>query len=102
MLAPGGRYVLTNWEPRRPVDPEVSARMGALDFAGLLGAAGFTAVQVQDRPDLMRRQQQVFETSLRTDPAGDPALDRLRAEAHHIAHWPRTMRRVLVTAEAPA
>lgn len=101
VLRPGGRYVLTNWEPRDPGHPDVPARMRDLDFARMLAAAGLLVLRVDERPDLMRRQEAIFAAALATDPAGDPALERLRAEAEAVAGWPPIMRRVLAVAEKP-
>ena len=101
ILPPGARYVLTNWQPRDPADPRIPPRTAALDFPAMLTTAGFRVLDVQDRPDLLDRQQAIFDAALAAPATDDPALARLRDEATFLAHWPETMRRLLITAENP-
>lgn len=100
VLRPGGRYVLTNWQPDDPEHPDVPARFRRLRFAELLGRAGFIDVVVEDRPDLAERVAQVFRAALETAPTDDEALHQLCDEARRVRTWPDTIRRVLVTATA--
>jgi ubiquinone/menaquinone biosynthesis C-methylase UbiE len=102
ILRPGGRYVQTNWQPSDPEDPAVPERMRALRFGELLSGAGFTAITVEERPDLAELVTQVFRAALEIDPGDDVAMQRLRDEASLVLGWPDVLRRVLVIAERPA
>ena len=101
ILRPGGRYVLTNWEPVAADDARVPPPL-RLDFARILTAAGFRAVTVSKRPDLEAAQRALFAAVLATEPGDDPAIRALRAEAAAVDGWAGLMRRVLVVAEKPA
>jgi SAM-dependent methyltransferase len=102
ILRPGGRYVQTNWQAGDPHDPQVPRGFRGLDFAQVLSRAGFTAIVIEDRPDLAQRVTEVFRAALDSDADnGDPALRRLQDEARVVLTWPDSMRRVLIIAERP-
>jgi SAM-dependent methyltransferase len=48
LLRPGGRLVLTNWQPRSPADSQLPSRM-RIDWAATLRSAGFADVRVESR-----------------------------------------------------
>jgi SAM-dependent methyltransferase len=102
ILRPGGRYVQTNWQASDPHDPQLPRGYRALDFANVLGRAGFTAIVIEDRPDLAERVTEVYRAALETEAADDdPALRHLQDEARILLTWPDSIRRVLVIAERP-
>src|SRR5580693_1586123 len=49
VLVPGGRVVLTSWEPVLPGDERLSERMRRVDLGAGLRGAGFVDVEVMDR-----------------------------------------------------
>ena len=100
ILRPGGRYVQTNWQVFD--DKAAPSKFRELRFADKLASAGFTAIVVEDRPDLAAYVERVFRTSLEIDAeADDVAINRLRDEARIVLDWPDSVRRVLVIAERP-
>ncbi len=102
LLRPGGRVVLTCWEPRDREDPDVPARLRGVDLAGGLHRAGFEDVSVQERPDWRRQERAMWEEAAAIDPGGDPALRSFHDEGvRSLATWDR-LRRVMASASAPA
>jgi len=49
-LAPGGRVVLTCWEPLEAGDERLPSRLRRVDLGAGLAAAGFAEVAVAERP----------------------------------------------------
>ena len=98
----GGRFALTCWEARERGDPAVPDRFRDLDLAGALSTAGFTAVDVRERPDWETRLTAVFAAALAApeDP-DDKGLAILREEAAASKPWRDRVRRVLVAAAHP-
>lgn len=101
ILAPGGRAVLTCWEPADPADERVPARIRGTDLAGGLRQAGFTDVEVRERPSWLARERALWEEAAGIDPGGDPALASLRNEAVASLKWGGLLRRVLAVATRP-
>lgn len=74
--------VLTNWQPRRPQDSRLPARLRHRAWRFILEDAGFTEIRVEARPDWHEVYTRVYRTALDAgDPAGDTALANLQDEA---------------------
>jgi hypothetical protein len=52
--SPGGRLVLTNWQPRSPAEARLPSRL-RIDWTQTLQSAGFAEVRVESRPSGMSR-----------------------------------------------
>ena len=50
VLRPGGRVALTCWEPVERDDERLPARLRRVDLAAGLAGAGFTGIEVRERP----------------------------------------------------
>jgi SAM-dependent methyltransferase len=74
VLVPGGRVVLTSWEPVVPGDERLSERMRRVDLGAGLRAAGFVDVEVMDRPQWLECERAMWQEAVALDPGGDPAL----------------------------
>ena len=102
LLRPGGRLVLTSWEPAEPGDPVLPERLRYLDLSHELSTAGLVDIDLELRPDWSAAERALWEAAVRLDPAGDPAIADLVDEAHGLLAVASSLRRVLVTARAPA
>ncbi|HEY2442828.1 MAG TPA: methyltransferase domain-containing protein, partial [Streptosporangiaceae bacterium] len=74
VLKPGGRAVLTGWEPVDRADERLSLRLRRADLAAGLHQAGFTEVEVRERPSWLAREHALWEEAAALDPGDDPAL----------------------------
>jgi SAM-dependent methyltransferase len=102
ILRPGRWFALTNWEPRRPGDPEVPDRFRDLQLARVLATAGFHAVEVHERPGWEVRTDAVFEAALAAgDPGDDDGLAMFQEEARARRTLSQQCRRVLAVARRP-
>ena len=101
ILAPGGRVVLTCWEPRVPGDERLSARLRRVDLGAGLTGAGFAGVEVRDRPLWRDRERAMWAEAAALDPGGDPALISFRDEGVRSPLVLELTRRVMATATAP-
>jgi SAM-dependent methyltransferase len=101
VLAPGGRVVLTGWEPVQPGDPRLVSRLRDVDLHTGLRSAGFDEVTVHERPDWRQTERNMWEEAAALDPAGDPALESLHNEAQRVLDTFPLVRRVMATATAP-
>jgi SAM-dependent methyltransferase len=102
LLRPGGRLVLTSWEPAEPGHPALPERLRYLDLSHELSTAGFVDIDLEPRPDWSASERALWEAAARLDPAGDPAIADLVDEAHALLAVAPFLRRGLVTARAPA
>jgi SAM-dependent methyltransferase len=101
VLKPGGRVMLTCWEPVDPGDERLSARLRQVDLAAGLAGAGFTGIAVEDRPAWRARERALWEEAVTIDPGDDPALHSFRDEAtRSLGHFD-LIRRVVAAATAP-
>lgn len=100
VLTPGGRLVLTGWEPRASDDETIPARLRH-DIASALTAAGFDDVELRDMPAWQQAERAMWQAAVATEPDGDAALDSMRNEGTRVLGWIERIRRVLVTARAP-
>jgi SAM-dependent methyltransferase len=98
VLRPGGRVVLTGWEARDRDDERVPARVRRTDLAAGLHAAGFSAVEVSERPDWLAAERRLWEDAAALDPGTDPALRSLHDEAVASLATHELLRRVLASA----
>ncbi len=101
VLARGGRVVLTCWEPVDRTDERLSARLRLVDLPAGLAEAGFTGIEVRERPAWLERERAIWEEAVTIDPGDDPALASFHGEAvRSLAHI-TLIRRVLAVATAP-
>jgi len=96
VLRPGGRVALTSWEPVERDDQRLSPRLRQVDLAAGLAGAGFTDIQVRDKPSWREREE-----AAAIDPGSDPALESFHAEATRSLDHFDLIHRVLAVATAP-
>ena len=101
VLKPGGRVVLTCWESLDRNDERLSLRVRRADLGAGLQQAGFTDVEVRDRPSWLAREHALWEEAVTIDPGEDPALRSLHAEGVKSLEWTGLLRRVLAAATNP-
>lgn len=101
VLRPGGRAVLTCWEVVDRDDERLSARLRAVDLAAGLRGAGFTDIEVRERPAWRERERAVWEEAVTLDPGDDPALHSFRDEGTRSLEHFDLLRRVLAVATRP-
>jgi len=102
ILRPGGRLVLTNWQPHTPGDSRLPPRLRDRAWAPILQRAGFVDVRVEARPEWHDVFTRVYRTALAAgDPAGDEALADLQDEARLRLETADLVDRVVATGTAP-
>ncbi|GGM85935.1 hypothetical protein GCM10011609_22790 [Lentzea pudingi] len=101
VLRPGGRLAITCWQPADPQDERVWRRIRELDLARQLPDAGFTDVEVTDRPAWREQEKRMWEEALATDAPDDPAMVSMQQEARSVLAGFDRKRRVLATATRP-
>jgi ubiquinone/menaquinone biosynthesis C-methylase UbiE len=103
VLKPGGRVVLTGWEPSDRDDERVSARVRRANLGAGLSQAGFTDIEVRERPAWLAREHSLWLEAAALDPGDDPALNSFYAEAVKSLEWTGLglLRRVLAVATSP-
>ncbi len=101
VLVPGGRVVVTAWEPLVFGDEGVPRRTRNVDLARQLPEAGFSGVDVVERPGWRALEKRMWEEALAVDAPADPAIRSMREEARHVLSNFDRLRRVLATAVAP-
>ena len=101
VLVPGGRVVLTGWEPVDRGDPRLVSRLQDVDTRAGLHSAGFDEVEVHERPDWRQTERHMWEEAATVDPGDDPALQSLHNEAVRVLDTFPLVCRVLATATAP-
>jgi SAM-dependent methyltransferase len=101
VLRPGGRIVLTCWEPVDRDDERFPDRFRLLDLRAGLTAAGFVEVTVDDRPAWLERELAMWREAAALDPGDDGALRSMHDEGIRVLESP-LMRRVIATATGPA
>lgn len=102
VLRPGGRVVLTCWEPVDRDDGRVPDRLRRVDLGAGLSGAGFDAVDVRDRPGWRSSERGMWEEAAALDPGDDAALQSLHDEGKRSLEIFDLVRRVMATATAPA
>jgi SAM-dependent methyltransferase len=101
ILAPGGRAVLTCWEPLHPGDQRLVERLRRVDLAAGLTAAGLRDVEAGDRPGWRAAERAMWEEAVALDPGDDPALRSFHDEGVRSLETFGLLRRVIATATAP-
>ncbi len=101
VLKPGGRAALTCWEPVDRNDERLSPRIRRANLGAGLRQAGFTDVEVRDRPSWLAHERALWEETVTLDPGNDPALRSLHAEGLKSLQWTALLRRVLAVATNP-
>lgn len=101
VLKPGGRVVLTCWEALDRADERVGVRIREANLSAGLRQAGFTEVEVRERPSWLARERTLWEEAAALDPGDDPALRSLYEEAVKSLQWGGLLRRVLAVATSP-
>jgi len=101
VLRPGGRLVLTNWQPTVPDDARLPPR-SRINWPRLLRGAGFGDVGVEARPGWHDLYTRVYRVAIDLgDPHDDSGLASLQDEARRRLPEAALTRRVVVTATAP-
>jgi SAM-dependent methyltransferase len=100
ILAPGGRVVLTCWEPLDRDDGRVLNRLRRVDLSAGLTAAGFGGIEVRERPGWRAHERAMWQEAIALDPGGDPALQSFHDEAVRSLETFHLIRRVMATATA--
>ena len=101
VLKPGGRVVLTCWEPVDRDDERLSLRVRRANLSAGLHQAGFRDVEVRDRPSWLACEHALWEEAVALDPGDDPALRAFHAEGVKSLRWTGLLRRVLAVATSP-
>lgn len=101
ILRPGGRVVLTCWEPVDRSDPEVPDRLRGVDLAAGLAGAGFVGIEVSERTAWRAAERAMWTEAAALDPGGDPALQSFHEEGLRAVRLFDRLRRVLGTAVRP-
>ena len=101
VLIPGGRAVLTCWEPFDSDDERVPVLLRHVDLAAGLRAAGFADVKVRERLRWRARERAMWEAAVALDPGEDPALRSFHDEGVRSLENFTLLRRVMATATAP-
>ena len=101
VLAPGGRAVLTCWEPLDRDDGRLPERLRRVDLAAGLAAAGFGDVEVCDRPGWRAAERAMWQEAAVLDPGDDPAPRSFHDEGVRSLGIFDLVRRVIATATAP-
>lgn len=97
----GGRVALTGWEAIDRADERLPVKRRQADFGASLAAAGFTDIEVRDRPAWRERERAMWEEAAALDPGDDPALHSFRNEGAGVLPTFSLVRRILATATAP-
>ncbi|HET7387562.1 MAG TPA: class I SAM-dependent methyltransferase [Nocardioidaceae bacterium] len=100
VLKPGGRVVLTCWEAV-DADDDVPPRLRTVRMRNDLACAGFTEIEVRDRPDWRAAERAMWEEAAALDPKGDPALRSFHDEGVRSLATFGSLRRRMATATAP-
>ena len=101
VLKPGGRVALTCWEPVDRTDERLSPRLRRANLGDGLRQAGFTDVEVRERPSWLASERTLWEEAVALDPGDDPALRSLHEEGVRSLPWIHLLRRVLAVATKP-
>lgn len=101
LLRPGGRLVLTNWQPVVPDDARLPVR-ARINWPQVLHSAGFADIEMEDRPEWHDLYTRVYRTAIDLgDPGDDAMLAGLQDEARRRLPVADLEHRVMVSAIAP-
>lgn len=101
VLVPGGRVVLTCWEPVDRDAGQLPEALRAVNLHAGLTAAGFDQVDIRDRPDWRAAEHALWQEAAAHDPGDDPSLGALHDEAVRTLAIFHLMKRVMATATVP-
>jgi hypothetical protein len=102
MLRTGHRFVLTTWEPRELGETQLPDRYRNMDVGQALTTAGYTAVEVYERPVWEAAQRATYEAALAAgDPGDDEGLAMLQEEARANTALFGRLRRILAVGQRP-
>jgi SAM-dependent methyltransferase len=101
VLRPGGRIVITCWEPVDATDERLPPRVRQLDLARQLPLAGFTDVEITDKPAWRVVERALWQEALTIDAGDDLAMQSMHDEARRVLATFDGRRRALATATAP-
>lgn len=101
LLASGARVALTCWESVEPADERVPPRLRRMNLRQDLSAAGFTDVQVHEKPDWREAERAMWQEALAAPPDSDPAIQSMQSEGRRVLDMFGSVRRVFGTATAP-
>jgi SAM-dependent methyltransferase len=100
VLVPGGRAVLTCWEPVEPQDRCLPERLRAIDLRAGLATAGFVEIEVDERPDWQAVEHAMWQEAAALDPGPDMALCSFHDEGVRVLAFDHLFRRVMASATA--
>jgi SAM-dependent methyltransferase len=100
VLVPGGRVVLTCWEPVDRQDGRLPDRLRAVDLRAGLAAAGFVEIEVGARPGWQAVEHAMWEEAATLDPGADAALRSFHEEGVRVLEFDQLIRRVTERASA--
>jgi SAM-dependent methyltransferase len=101
ILEPGGRLVLTGWEPLDAGDEAIPQRLHQ-DIGAGLRVAGFADVRVTSMTSWRQAERAYWEKAITLDPSGDPAIEALCNEGRQVLTWLDRSRRVLASGRVPS
>lgn len=101
ILAAGGRLVLTCWEATNLADERLPQWARRIDLRRDLTEAGFEQVDVAGKPAWREAERDLWESAIRADAAGDPAIESLQEDSRRGLELFDSSRRVCATATAP-
>jgi SAM-dependent methyltransferase len=101
ILRPGGRVVLTTWEPGRRGDERLDPRIRVRDLGAELANAGFIDVCVCEQAEWYEQERRLWRAVAAVDDPTDAAVRSLRTEARAVLETFDQLRRVLVTGRKP-
>jgi SAM-dependent methyltransferase len=101
ILKPGGRAVLTCWEPLDSGDQRLSGRLRRIGLRAGLAGAGFGDIEVADRPGWRAAERVLWEEAAALDPGDDSALRSFHDEGVGALKTFDLVRRVIASATAP-
>jgi SAM-dependent methyltransferase len=98
VLAPGGRLAVTCWEA---VGDGAPRRIQTVHLRRDLAAAGFTEVQVDEKPDWRAAERRMWQAVVNAPPGTDAGMQSLQAEGRRSLDTFASARRVFATAISP-
>ena len=101
ILQPGGRVVLTCWEPRDRADRELPGFLLGVDLSDGLSKAGFAEVRVHEHEEWRDAERSMWTEAAGLDPGDDRALMSFHEEALRALPVLGRLRRVLAVARRP-